>query len=157
MVLTQDSPTSLVSPHTFIDKASEIWSAVKRQKAEGEFIFVGGDYEIINSIKSDITVQQSHPYNEFEKYYSALFSLSFFNKPSFFEKALQSDLAKSQCNITLPRGINGSCLNYERVDHLPNYELFKYYRYTVDALNIFISSLDALKRTVPLLFLTNLT
>ena len=145
---------------TFIHGASKIWSALKRQKAEGEFIVVGGDTlsinydETINSVKSDITVLQSHSYNEFEKYYSTLFPLSFFKKLSFFEKALPSDLAKSQCNITLPKGINGSCLNYERMDQLPNYELFKYHRKTVDALNVFISSLDALiRQNCPFAFL----
>ena len=137
---------------TFIDQTQEMWSAVKRQTAEGEFIFVGGDAislshnEIINSIKLDFSAQQSHPYIEFEKFYGALFPLSFLNQPSFFEKAILADLAKSQCNITLPKGINGSCLNYDRMDQLPGYELSKYHRKTVDALNIFIGSLDTLIR-----------
>ena len=137
---------------TFIDRTLKIWQAVKRQRAEGELIFVCGDAmsishdEVINSIQSDFSTQQSHPYNQFEKYYGALFPLSFLNKPSFFEKAILSDFAKSQCNITLPKGINGSCLNYERMDQLPNYELSKNHRNTVDALNILISSIDALIR-----------
>ena len=137
---------------TFNDRTLDIWQSVKRQKAEGEFIFVGGDAislshdEVINSIKLDFSAKQSQPYNKFEKYYGALFPLRFLNKPSFIKKMIQSDLAKSQCNMTLSKGMNGSCLNYERMDQLADYELSKYHRKTVDSLNVFISSLDALIR-----------
>ena len=137
---------------TFIDRTLRIWQAVKRLKAEGEFIFVCGDAisfshnELINSIQSDFSSQQSYPYSKFEKYHGALFPLSYFDKPSFFEKAILSHFAKSQCNITLPKGRNGSCLNYERMDQLPNYKLSRYHRNTVDGLNVLISSIDALIR-----------
>ena len=131
----------------FIDQNSDIWSAVKRQNAEGEFIFVGGDTlvlqpnEMINSIRVFFSVQQSHSHNEFEKYYDALFPQSFLNESNFSDTTIQSDLAKSECNIALPKGANGSCLHYERIN-----ELSSYYRRTIDGLNIFISSLDALIR-----------
>ena len=136
----------------FIDQTTEIMAAVKRQKAEGDFIFVGGDTLVfqsnimINSIIVYFSLQQSNSYNEFEKYYDALFPWYFLNKPSFFETTIQSDLAKSECNISLPKGTNGSCLNYERMDQLPGYKLSTYYRRIIDGLNIFISSLDALIR-----------
>ena len=136
---------------TFVYGASDIWSAVKRQRAEGEFIFVCGDaislaYDerVINSIQLYFSAKQS--YNEFEKYYAALFPWSFLDTPSLFETTIQSDLAKSECNITLPKGLNGSCFNYERMDQLPGYELNRYHREVIDGLNIFISSLDALIR-----------
>ena len=131
----------------FIDQNSDIWSAVKRQNAEGEFIFVGGDTlvlqpnEMINSIRVFFSVQQSHSYKEFEKYYDALFPRSFLNESNFSDTTIQSDLAKSKCNIALPKGANGSCLHYERIT-----ELSSYYRRTIDVLNIFTSSLDALIR-----------
>ena len=130
----------------------KIWSAVKRQKAEGEFIFVGGDSislshdEVINSIKFYFSAQQSHPYKEFEKYYGALFPWSFLDKPSFLETTIQSDLAKSECSVVLPKGLNSSCFNYERMDQLPGYELSKYHREVIDGLNVFISCLDTLIR-----------
>ena len=146
---------------TFVYGGSAIWSAVKRQKAEGEFIFVGGDamglaYDerVVNSIKLYFSAKQSHSYNEFEKYYAALFPWSFLDKPSFFETTIQSDLAKSECNIALPKGLNGSCFNYERMDQLPGYELSKYHREVIDGLNVFISSLDTLiRRNCPSAFL----
>ena len=137
---------------TFYVTRWNIWSALKRQKAEGEFILVGGDGisfefdEVINSIQVFFSSQQSHSYKKFEKYYDALFPWSFLNKPSFFHPTIQSDLAKSECNITLPKGLNGSCFNYERMDQLPGYELFKYHRRIIDGLNVFINSLDALIR-----------
>ena len=140
---------------TFIDSSAtlDIWSVVMRQKVEGEFVFMGGDSmnldhekEAINSIGLYFSLQQSHPYNTFEKYYDALFPWSFLNKPSFFETTVQSYLAKSECNITIPKLWNGSCLNYERMDQLPGYELSKYHREVIDGLNIFISSLDTLIR-----------
>ena len=131
----------------FIDQNSDIWSAVKRQNAEGEFIFVGGDTlvlqpnEMMNSIRVFFSVQQSHSYNEFEKYYDALFPRSFLNESNFSDTTIPSDLAKSKCNIAPPKGANGSCLHYERIT-----ELSSYYRRTIDVLNIFTSSLDALIR-----------
>ena len=137
---------------TFVDRSKYIWSAVKRQNAEGEFIFIGGDAvslefsEVKNIIKVYFSRQQSHSYNEFEEYYNALYPWSFLDKPSSLETTIQSSLVKSQCNITLPKGLNGSCLNYERMDQLPGYELNKYHREVIDGLNIFISSLDALIR-----------
>ena len=137
---------------TFIFRLPQFWSAVKRQKAEREFIFVGGDGiflshdEVINIIRLDFSAQKSHPYKEFEKYYDALFPWSFLNKPSFIETKIQSDLAKSECNTTIPKGRNDSCLNYERMDQLPGYELYPYHRQIIDGLNIFINSLDALIR-----------
>ena len=145
----------------FTDTPHETWLAVKRQGAEGEFVFVGGDgisleyeKEAINSIGLYFSFQQSHPYNEFEKYYDALFPWSFLDEPSFFETTTQSDLAKSECSITLPKGLNRSCFNYERMDQLPGYELYKYHREIIDGLNIFISSLDALiRRNCPSAFL----
>ena len=131
---------------TFMGETPYIWSAVKRQRAEGEFIFVGGDgmslnceIESINSIQSYFSYQQSHSYNEFEKYYDALFPWTSFDKHVFFDNTIQSDLAKSKCNIT--KGVNGSCPNNER-----NYELDKYHRLSIDGLNLLISSLDALIR-----------
>ena len=131
----------------FMGQTQTLWSAVKRQKAEGEFIFVGGDAislafdETINSIQVIFSTQQSHSYNGFEKYYDALFPWSFLNKPSFpYPKIL------SECNMTLPKGLNGSCFNYERMDQLPGYELSTHHRRIIDALNIFINSLDALVR-----------
>ena len=138
---------------TFVYGGSAIWSAVKRQKAEGEFIFVCGDaislaYDerVINSIQLYFSAKQSYSYNKFEKYYAALFPWSFLDTPSFFETTIQSDLAKSECNIALPKGFNGSCFNYERMNQLPGYELNRYHREVIDGLNIFISSLDALIR-----------
>ena len=131
---------------TFMGITPYIWSAVKRQRAEGEFIFVGGDgmslnyeKESINSIQSYFSYQQSHSYNEFEKYYDSLFPWTSFDEHGFFDNTIQSDLAKSKCNIT--KGVNGSCPNNER-----NYELDKYHRLSIDGLNILISSLDALIR-----------
>ena len=138
---------------TFVYGTSDIWSAVKRQRAEGEFIFVCGDaislaYDerVINSIQLYFSAKQSYSYNKFEKYYAALFPWSFLDTPSFFETTIQSDLAKSECNIALPKGFNGSCFNYERMNQLPGYELNRYHREVIDGLNIFISSLDALIR-----------
>ena len=136
----------------FMGQTQTLWSAVKRQKAGGEFIFVGGDAislafdETINSIQVIFSTQQSHSYNGFEKYYDALFPWSILNKPSFPHPKILSYLAKSQCNMTLPKGLNGSCFNYDRMDQLPGYELSTHHRYIIDALNIFISSLDALIR-----------
>ena len=134
---------------TFFNRAStDIFSAVKRQGAEMEFVFVGGDglnlnheKEAINSIGLYFSIQQSHSYKEFEKYYYALFPWSFLNEHGFVDETIQSDLAESECNITIPKGINGSCLNYDR-----NYELSKYHRLSIDGLNTFISSLDTLIR-----------
>ena len=135
---------------TFLIGISQIWSAVKKQNAEGEFIFIGGDGiylasdEVINSIQVLFSSQQSHFYNKFEKYYNATIPRSFLNKRSFFKKTIQSNLF--QCNIMLPKGVNGSCFNYERMDQLPGYGLSKFYRNNVDVLNVFIGSLDALIR-----------
>ena len=134
----------------FVVTSSTIWSAVKRQKAEGEFIFIGGDGislefdEAINSMQVLFSTQQSDSYKEFEKYYDALFPWSFLNTSSFSDTAIQSDLAKFECNITLPKGLNGSCFNYERMDQLPGYRNHDFHNKIIDVLNLFIGSLDAL-------------
>ena len=109
------------------------------------------DEIVINSIQLYFSAKQS--YNKFEKYYAALFPWSFLDTPSLFETTIQSDLAKSECNIALPKGFNGSCFNYERMDQMPGYELNTYHREVIDGLNIFISSLDALiRRNCPAAF-----
>ena len=140
----------------FTGKSHEIWLAVNRQGAEGEFVFVGGDgisldyeKEAINSIQLFFSDQKSHSYKEFEKYYDALFFWSFLDKHRFFNKTIESDLAMSECNITISKGIYGSCLNYERKP-----ELSIYHRLFIDGLNTFISSLDALiRKNCPFVFL----
>ena len=134
----------------FSEVSYKLFEAIVRRKAEGEFVFIGSDIlnlddfgvAAINSFEIEFSEEERKSYNAFESFYNGLSPWTYLDTPGMFEKPDQY----LGCKMTIPEGHNGSCLNYKRMDQIPQYKLSSQYKYHVDAINAFIFALDSLIR-----------
>ena len=143
---------------TYIENLNDVIYAVKRQNAQGEFIFLASDgvamrryaEEAINSLEIEFSQQQSQAHDGFENHYKALHPMKYLEMSGFYEKTHQ----QIRCNLTLKKGENESCFNYDRRDQLPTFRLRTGYRIIIDGINLISLALDKLiRKNCPTAFL----